>query len=250
MSTLALHLLVCLVAAHAVGDFVVQTGHMARHKRRWGVLLRHAGVVAGLSYLFATAWTAWEIPVGVLLAHAAVDAVKARARAQGAVPLVLDQLAHLGTVVAIAWWAARAEPAMWGVEVFGDAYVDAMLVLAGAVICVFAGAILIGAAVQPLVRQLEPLRDDGDAAAASRRGFDNGGRLIGQLERALIFLFVLFGQAGSIGLLIAAKSVLRFGELKESEHRMEAEYIIIGTLMSFLFGSVVAFATRALLGLL
>lgn len=247
MSPLALQLLVCLIAAHAIGDFVVQTGHMAYNKRRLGVLLRHAGVVAGLSYLLSTAWTAWEIPLGVLVAHALVDAVKARAR-QGTAPLVLDQLAHLATVVGIAWWAARSEPEVWGVRLLGPGYADAMLVLAGGVICVFAGAILIGAAVQPLVRQLEPLRQ-GDAGRPHRRGFDHGGRLIGQLERALIFLFVLAGQPASIGLLIAAKSVLRFGELKETEHRMEAEYIIIGTLMSFGFGSLVAFATQALLPL-
>jgi hypothetical protein len=97
------------------------------------------------------------------------------------------------------------------------------------------------------VRQLEPVRH-ADAGRPHRRGFDQGGKLIGQLERALIFLLILAGQPASIGLLIAAKSVLRFGELKETEHRMEAEYIIIGTLMSFLFGAAAAFGTRALLG--
>jgi hypothetical protein len=192
MSTLAVQLLVCLVAAHSIGDFVVQTGHMAHNKRRWGVLLRHAGVVAGLSYLLSTAWTAWEIPLGVLVAHALVDAVKARARTQGVTPLVLDQAAHLVTVIAIAWWAAERRPSLWGVETFGPAYIDAMLLVAGAVVCVFAGAILIGAAVQPLVRQLEPVRH-ADAGRPHRRGFDQGGKLIGQLERALIFLLVLAG---------------------------------------------------------
>jgi Protein of unknown function (DUF3307) len=247
MSPVALQLLVCLVAAHAVGDFVLQTGHMARHKRRWLVLLRHAGVVAAVSWALCTAWTAWEIPLAVLVAHAAVDAVKARLPWKGTATLLLDQLAHLVTLVAIAWWAADRGAALWGAEFFGDGYVEAMIVLAGATISVFAGAILIGAAVQPLVAQLEPLRQ-GDAARPHRRGFDNGGKLIGELERGLIFLFVLAGQPASIGLLIAAKSVLRFGELKETEHRMEAEYIIIGTLMSFGFGSLVAFATWAILG--
>ena len=74
--------------------------------------------------------------------------------------------------------------------------------------------------------------------------------MIGQLERALILLFVLVGEPAAIGFLIAAKSVLRFGEVKEPRNRMEAEYIIIGTLASFLFGLLVAYPTRYLLSLL
>jgi len=34
---------------------------------------------------------------------------------------------------------------------------------------------------------------------ASLRGFENGGRIIGQLERALIFLFVIVNQPSAIG---------------------------------------------------
>ena len=51
------------------------------------------------------------------------------------------------------------------------------------------------------------------------------GQYIGQLERTLIFLFVLIGQPTGVGFLVAAKSVFRFGDLKEHEDRMEAEYI-------------------------
>jgi len=58
---------------------------------------------------------------------------------------------------------------------------------------------------------------------------------------------VLAGYPGGIGWLIAAKSIFRFGELKDPAQRMEAEYIIIGTLMSFVLGSILAFATRAVL---
>jgi len=50
---------------------------------------------------------------------------------------------------------------------------------------------------------------------------------------ALIFLFVSLGQPASIGFLVAAKSIFRFGELKDRGNRMEAEYITIGSLMSF-----------------
>ena len=67
--------------------------------------------------------------------------------------------------------------------------------------------------------------------------------MIGQWERALIFLFVCSGQFGSIGFLVAAKSIFRFGELKDRDNRMEAEYITIGTLMSFGWALVSAYLT-------
>lgn len=72
--------------------------------------------------------------------------------------------------------------------------------------------------------------------------------MIGQLERALIFVFVLVQQFSAIGFLIAAKSIFRFGELRDRSNRMEAEYIIIGTLISFLWAIVAALLTRLLGG--
>ena len=54
---------------------------------------------------------------------------------------------------------------------------------------------------------------------------------------------MLVDQPSAIGFLIAAKSVFRFGELRERSNRMEAEYIIIGTMMSFIWGLSVAYVT-------
>jgi predicted permease len=85
-------------------------------------------------------------------------------------------------------------------------------------------------------------------AMQEERGLPEGGLHIGFFERAIIFIFVLAGQPAGIGFLVAAKSVFRFGELKDREDRAMAEYILIGTLMSFTFAMIVAYATRYLLG--
>lgn len=61
----------------------------------------------------------------------------------------------------------------------------------------------------------------------------NAGKYIGMLERLYVFGFVLSGNIQAIGFLIAAKSVFRFGDLKESKSRKLTEYILIGTLLSF-----------------
>jgi hypothetical protein len=61
----------------------------------------------------------------------------------------------------------------------------------------------------------------------------NAGKYIGILERLLVFTFVVLGHWEAIGFLVAAKSVFRFGDLKESGNRKLTEYILIGTLLSF-----------------
>jgi hypothetical protein len=62
---------------------------------------------------------------------------------------------------------------------------------------------------------------------------NNAGKYIGMLERLFVFVFVITGHWEGIGFLLAAKSVFRFGDLKESRDRKLTEYILIGTLISF-----------------
>ena len=77
-----------------------------------------------------------------------------------------------------------------------------------------------------------------------------GGRMIGYLERSLIFLFMLIDYPAGIGFLVAAKSIFRFGELIAPDKRRQAEYIIIGTLLSILLGTASAVLTAQVLRLI
>ncbi len=61
----------------------------------------------------------------------------------------------------------------------------------------------------------------------------DAGKYIGILERLFVFAFILTGHWEAVGFLLAAKSVFRFGDLKESKDRKLTEYILIGTLLSF-----------------
>ena len=63
----------------------------------------------------------------------------------------------------------------------------------------------------------------------------NAGKFIGILERILVFVFIITDHWEAVGFLITAKSVFRFGDLKESKDRKLTEYILIGTLLSFGF---------------
>lgn len=72
-----------------------------------------------------------------------------------------------------------------------------------------------------------------ELGADAGKGLKNAGKYIGWLERFLIVTFVWAGEISAIGFIIAAKSVFRFGEIKDKENRELAEYILIGTLFSF-----------------
>jgi hypothetical protein len=55
------------------------------------------------------------------------------------------------------------------------------------------------------------------------------GRIIGIIERILMYYFVIEGNLTSIGFILAAKSFTRFKELDDKDF---AEYVLIGTLLS------------------
>jgi hypothetical protein len=66
-----------------------------------------------------------------------------------------------------------------------------------------------------------------------KMGLPGAGLLIGRVERALVLLFVLMQRYEAVGFLLAAKSVFRIGDLTNREERRFAEYIFVGTLVSF-----------------
>ena len=52
---------------------------------------------------------------------------------------------------------------------------------------------------------------------ASSTSLESAGKYIGMLERIFVLVFILTGHWEGIGFLIAAKSIFRFGDIKESE---------------------------------
>ena len=82
----------------------------------------------------------------------------------------------------------------------------------------------------------------------SQEGLAKAGLWIGCLERFLVLTFVILGQLEAIGFLVAAKSIFRFGEIRDPSHRKEAEYILIGTMLSFAIAIVIGLGLRYVLG--
>ena len=71
-------------------------------------------------------------------------------------------------------------------------------------------------------------------------GLKHAGLAIGILERIFVLTLVLYGQFTAIILVLAAKSIARFEDLKKREF---AEYYLIGTFSSMLFALYVGLLT-------
>ena len=250
--TVMIETFTALVFAHVLADFVFQTGWMIANKRAPQVLLLHAAIVLVLSQA-ALGQVAAPAVLALAAAHLAIDVVKTYASKGGLAAFLLDQATHLGTIAAV----AVLSPGLWAAGAW--AALPAPLPLYALHLALLAGGLVAatragGFAVGMLMEAHTPRPAANGAARDAGREEDResdkdelprGGQTIGLLERGLIFLLVLVGQPAGIGFLIAAKSILRFGAVSES--RAASEYVIIGTLASFGWALVTAYATAVLL---
>lgn len=220
---------IALLLGHVLGDFVVQTRAMVENKARARMFLLH-GVMVLIMTMAATGQIArWEL-LALVAAHMAIDAVKTYLAPHNIAAFLADQGAHLITLIA----AAALVPDLWATGLWAtlpalpDTLIALMTLLTGAIIATRAGGFAVGLLMAPMAAQIDA------------NGLPSGGKLIGLLERGLIYVMILAGQPAGIGFLIAAKSVLRFEATSDEK---KAEYVIIGTLASFGWAMITAYAT-------
>lgn len=220
-----------LLLAHALADFILQTNRMAANKRQPRILALHGLVVLLTAAVATGSASPWLLALTAV--HLAIDVAKSRWPRRGVTPFLADQAAHLASLLA----AALLAPDLWdrGLWQPFPTLAPLMALTAGLILATRAGGFAVGLLMEPW-------------AAEAPSGLPGGGRMIGLLERGLIFTLLLTGQAQGIGYLVAAKSVLRFGAVA-NEGKL-SEYVIIGTLASVFWAIASAAGTSALLHLL
>ncbi len=216
-----------LILAHLVADYPLQNSWIIANKKKPLAMTAHIGVVFLLTLL---ALRGEFLPaLSITVAHLLIDLIKTHLAPDRLWVYITDQLAHFATIAAALWfWPDLA--LLWPDATPALQYL--LAISAGLILCVFAG----GPAVGLLMEDFEDIQHVGLPAA---------GRMIGLLERALIYLMVLAGQPAGIGFLIAAKSILRFDTV--SKDQRASEYVIIGTLASFGWALLVSYATLSLI---
>ncbi|MEM7496373.1 MAG: DUF3307 domain-containing protein [Pseudomonadota bacterium] len=223
---------VALLLAHLIGDFALQPDWMAQRKREPGILVVHVGVHVAMTALILGVLA--PLPLAVIATtHFAIDLAKARLFRRTPQPLshfIADQAAHLTVLVAVALaFPALAAASLWPPLLPPEAaahWSAAIAIAAGIIVAFSAGRYAVTILLADLGLPAGPAEAD-DALA-------RGGLWIGRLERLLVFALVLVQQFTAIGMLIAAKSILRFNSDAgaDAKARRQSEYVIIGTLMS------------------
>ena len=232
-----------LLLAHVIGDFYCQSGRSCTGKREKGLLgldlYVHVFIILVLSWLAAWSWSFWWAALVIGVVHLFVDAAKAAVertlkvggqpiyKTRYAVwPFVIDQVLHVGLIALVAWWWLCYNG--WGqlecIEVIGTRYLVILLVL---LLCWKPANLL----TKHILRYCQvKVMDNSD----EQTNFKSGA-LIGTIERWLIVFFMCIQQYEAIGFLVAAKSILRFGETRESE---KSEYVLAGTLVSIVIAVI------------
>jgi hypothetical protein len=84
---------------------------------------------------------------------------------------------------------------------------------------------------------------------AARASALKGGRLIGPLERLLVFALTLTGAYTLLAAVIAAKGIVRFPEIsRDGENGDRAEYFLVGSMVSWVTALAAAFLVWWVLG--
>lgn len=221
-----------LLLAHVLADFVLQTNRMAASNLQPAMLALHGLIVLVTSAAATGSASPWLLALtGV---HLAIDLAKSFWSKRGLGPCVVDQAAHLASLVVLAalvnlWNPGNSTEALWAQS---PQLPPLFALTAGFLLATRAGGFAVGLLMEPW-------------ATEAPAGLSGGGRMIGLLERGLIFALILTDQAGGVGYLVAAKSVLRFGAV--GDDRKLSEYVIIGTLASVFWSIAMATGTMALL---
>jgi hypothetical protein len=228
-------LLVKLLLAHLLGDFIFQSPQWVEHKRQYKLrsvyLYLHFAIHGLLVFLFTQSW---QITAVITLTHAIIDLTKllTQTKENSRRWFFSDQGLHLAVIFAVVGWVHGYE-----IKMVSNWLTDHLLIITGVVFLTIPSSVIIKKAIS---------RWDPDPGDRSPDSLERAGSYIGILERLFVFTFVMIGQWNAVGFLIAAKSVFRFGDLKESHDRKLTEYILIGTLMSVGLASIVGAVVKSL----
>jgi hypothetical protein len=227
-------ILLKLILAHLLGDFLLQPSTWVAEKEirtyKSIKLYLHSLIHGVLVYLLL--WN-WLIALIVTVSHFIIDLVKLLIQRESNRTkwFVLDQLAHVCVLLLI--WIAHENVSLDFHALFVSE--PFWLMVTSLVFLTFGVAIIMNVLLESWSGSID--EQPGISLA-------NAGKVIGILERLLVFVFILTDHWEGVGFLIAAKSVFRFGDLKESKDRKLTEYILIGTLVSFGLAILTALATQ------
>ena len=213
-----------LLLAHLLGDFLLQPSSWVldkenkKHKSKY--LYIHTLLHGILAWLFVGEIAFGWFALALAISHGFIDFLKLQFQKDKTKRnwFVIDQILHLVTILII---TSLYKNLSFDFSVFGNQF---WILITGILFVTKPTSIIIKNIISIWTPESKNKKDN---------SLENAGNYIGIFERLFIFCFILTEHFEAIGFLLAAKSIFRFGDLKEAKDRKLTEYVLIGTLLSF-----------------
>ena len=217
--------LIKLILVHLIGDFFLQPNTWVKDKERKKLrsikLYLHVAIHIVLIFLIFLNFGVWRVALSIGVLHFMIDALKSifQTKKNARLLFFVDQVLHFTSIVVV--WHFFYKGSL-NISFFNET--KTWTLIAGALFLTMPTSIVMRVIIAKWLPDNQP---------DSPQSLQNAGKYIGILERVLIFLFILTNHFEAVGFLLAAKSIFRFGDLKEAHDLKLTEYVLIGTLLSF-----------------
>lgn len=229
--------LIRIITAHLFSDFLFQPDSWVAAKREKHLNAKefwyHVSIAAFLAILFTGFDGWWWIGPSIFGTHLLIDWWKSY-RKNSWIMFVADQFLHLVVILII--WKIKFPQQNNITDLINNSFTENsfwIILLAMAFLTRPVG-VVIGMITLQFRKQITGFNENTLAKA---------GTWIGILERLIVFFLVLIHQWEAMGLLVAAKSIIR---LKDGDQKM-SEYVLIGTLISISVAVITGFFVSKLI---
>ncbi|WP_316803414.1 DUF3307 domain-containing protein [Pedobacter nototheniae] len=217
--------LIKIILAHLIGDFFLQPNSWVKEKEskklKSGKLYLHIAIHIVLIFVVFWSFNVWKLALSIGVLHFVIDALKLILQKKKNARLLFfaDQVFHFISIFFV-WhifysgalnFSFLNDPKVW-------------LVISCLMFLTMPTSIIM----RVIINKWIPANRVED-----QQSLQDAGKYIGVLERLLIFLFIYTNHFEAVGFLLAAKSIFRFGDLKDAHDIKLTEYVLIGTLLSF-----------------
>lgn len=239
-------ILLRLFAAHILADFFLQPHSWIEQRRERGVkapvLYIHAFIVGILSWLFLGFWHNISVPLFIMVTHFLIDWWKS-GRPDKLQYFIIDQVLHILMLIIVWIWFAHSQLILMYDAFNVLSHPTFWIVATGYLIVLHPFSVLVG----QFTRKWQHSLTEHSESDEPKTGLPEAGKWIGYMERVLILTLILMHQFQAIGFLITAKSIFRFGEITGKRGRAEAEYVLIGSFISFTLSILLGIVVAALI---
>jgi uncharacterized membrane protein len=185
------------------------------------------GIVGVLSYICSFDFGFWKASLAIAFIFIIADMLKSWILLKNRIKnyFFIDQIIRVAFIILVSITYSH----WFGINFIINFKIKVLAIVAGFILCAKPANIIIKYLFDAFSIPL-PQEDKIDK---NDRSLPNAGKLIGIVERFLALALILLGKYEAVGLIFAAKSILRFSGTEKSE------YVLVGTLLSF---GIAAFA--------